>query len=96
MLQYNDRELPVYFSGYVLITALLFLLLPRLLGLMPWDCWWVFLLVTPPVAGGVLVMQVQKEQKRRFSWLGLLVFVLASLLLGLFYRWFSYELSGIV
>jgi hypothetical protein len=92
----NNLPLLGWFFCYVFVTGLLFLFIPRLLGqvyLMPWHYWWVFLFMTPPLAGGILGWQVHKG---RFTGLAALIFVLAALLLGLFYRWFSYDLMGAV
>lgn len=92
----NNLALPLWFVCYAGVTGLLYLFLPRLLGqpyLMPWDYWWVFLLITPPLVGGLLGWQVQRGKYTKF---GVLLFVLAAILLGIFYGWFSYELSGAV
>ena len=95
----NDLPLWGWFVAYVVGTVALFLSIPWLgrlsdsLPLMPWDYWWVFLFITPLLSAIVLGQQAQAG---RFSWLGVTVFVIAALLLGLFYGWFSSELSGVV
>ncbi len=86
----------VYFVIYTLVTASLFLFLPKILAqpyLMPWDYWWVFLIITPSLVGLFLRQSVRKGQ---FTVTGVLGFVLAAIVLGLFYGWFSYQLSGVV
>lgn len=91
----NNLTLPLWFVLYAGVTGLLFLFLPRLLGqsfLLPWHYWWVFLF-TPSLAGGLLGWQVQRG---KYTKLGVLVFVLAAMMLGLFYGWFSSELAGAV
>jgi hypothetical protein len=90
----NNSALPLWFGFYAGVTALLYWFLPTLLGrssLMPWHYWWVFLFITPPLAGGLLGWQVQRG---KYTKLGALVFVLAALMLGLFYLWFGYFLGG--
>ena len=57
-METNNVRLPVYFFSYVVGTGLLFLFLPRLLGLAPWDYAWVFVVVTPPLAGAALIARV--------------------------------------
>jgi hypothetical protein len=95
----NDLPLMGWFFAYVVGTVVLFLAIPwsaRLLGDIPpgpWHYWWVFLFVTPLLAAIVLLRQAEAG---RFSWLGVAVFLLAALALGVFYWWFSYELSGVV
>jgi hypothetical protein len=89
----NNLALPLWFVFYAGVTGLLYWFLPCLLGrsyLMPWHYWWVFLFITPPLAGGLLGWQVQRG---KYTKLGVLVFVLAALMLGLFYRCLSYYLG---
>lgn len=89
-------RLPWYFAGYAIGTGLLFLFLPRLLAqpyLMPWDYWWVFLIVTPAVAAGILGLGVRSG---RFSGWAVVLFYLGAVALGLGCGWFSYQLSAVV
>jgi hypothetical protein len=92
----RNPRLVWYFAGYATGTVLLFLLLPRLLGqpyVMPWDYWWVFLIVTPAVAACTLGLGVPSG---RFSGWAVGLFYLAAVALGLWLGWFSYQLAGAV
>jgi hypothetical protein len=92
----HNRWLPVWFVGYTVGVGVLYLSIPWLFGLrytMPWDYWWIFLVVTPHVAVGLLTIGVRSG---RFSGWGVLLFYLASIALGLWLGWFSYQLAGVV
>src|SRR5262249_43427908 len=94
--QRQNRWLPVWFVGYLVGVGGLFLSLPRLLAqpyLMPWDYWWVFLLVTPTVAAGFVALGIRSG---RFSGWAVSLFYLAAVALGLWLGWFSYQLAGVV
>ena len=95
----SDLSLWGWFVVYVVCTVVLFVSIPLLGRLfdpippMPWDYWWVFLFVTPlPPA----IILGRTAHAGRFSRIGVAVFLIAALLLGVFYRWFSYDLSGVV
>ena len=95
MIASKILTLCISFVIYTLVTASLFLLLPMFLAqpyLMPWDYWWLFLVITPSLVGLLLRRWVGKGQ---FTSAGVLVFVFAAMALGLFYGWFSYQLSGV-
>lgn len=88
--------LVAWFAGYVVGVGVLFLGLPQLLAqpyLMPWDYWWVFLLVTPTAAAGLVGLGVRAG---RFSGWAVGLFYLAAVALGLWLGWFSYQLAGVV
>jgi hypothetical protein len=92
----QNEWLLAWFAGYVVAVGVLFLALPRLLTqpyLMPWDYWWVFLLVTPTAAIGVLGLG---GRAGRFSGWAVGLFYLAAVALGLWLGWFSHQLSGVV
>jgi hypothetical protein len=94
--QPQNGWLIAWFAGYVVGVGVLFLTLPRLLAqpyLMPWDYWWVFLVVTPTAAVGALGLGVRAG---RFSGWAVGLFYLAAVALGLWLGWFSYQLSGVV
>jgi hypothetical protein len=96
MLQPQNGWLVVWFVGYVVAVGGLFLGLPRLLAqpyLMPWDYWWVFLLVTPTAAAGALGLGVRAGW---FSGWAVGLFYLAAVALGLGLGWFSHQLAGVV
>ncbi len=88
--------LVAWFAGYVAVVGALFVSLPRLLSqpyLMPWDYWWVFLLVTPTVAVGVLAWGVRVG---RFSGWAVRLFALAAAALGMGLGWLSHQLAAVV
>ena len=95
----NDLPLWGWFFAYAVGTVVLFVSIPLLGRLlapippMPWEYWWVFLFVTPLLPAVVLVREARAG---RFSWVGVVVFLIVALTLGAFYRWFSYDLSGVV
>lgn len=96
MQQPQNVWLVAGFAGYAVGVGVLFLNLPRLLAridLFPWDYWWVFLLVTPAAAAGVLGAGVRAG---RFSAWAVGLFYLAAVALGLWLGWFSHQLSGAV
>jgi hypothetical protein len=92
----RDRRLIWYFAANVVGTGLLFLFLPRLLRqpyLMPWDYWWVFLLVTPTTAAGALAIGVHAGRLHGWA-VGL--FYLAAVALELGYGWIGFQLAAVV
>jgi hypothetical protein len=92
----QDLWLPFYFLGYVLTTGLLFIFLPRFVGdpyLMPWDYSWVFLAVSPSIAGLPLIPGVRSG---RFRGSAVAVFVAGTLLLGVGYWWLGEQLTRAV
>ena len=94
MRQPRNGWLIAWFAGYAAAVAALFLGLPRLLGqpyLMPWDYWWVFLLVTPTAAVGALGLGVRAG---RFSGWAVGLFYSAAVALGLCLGWLSHQLAG--
>jgi hypothetical protein len=96
MASRQDRRLPGWFVGYAIAVAALYLGTPRLFGLryvMPWDYWWVFLIVTPAVAAGLLGLGVRSG---RFSGRAVAAFYLAAVVLGLGIGWLSYQLLAVV
>lgn len=89
----NNLALTLWFVLYAGVTGLLFVVLPTMFDhfyLIPWRYWWVFLFITPPLAGCLLCWQVHNG---KCSKLGALVFVLAVFMLGLFYRLFVYYIG---
>ena len=95
------RDLPLlaWYLAYFGATVVLFLAIPLIGRLLtpypplPWEYWWVFLYVTPLLSAIVLIREARTG---RFTWFGTAVFMIAALMLGVIYRWFSYDLSGVV
>ncbi len=92
----RNARLVAWFAGYAVAVGALFLTLPRLLArpyLMPWDYWWVFVLVTPAAAVAAVGSGVRAGV---YSGWAVGLFYLAAVALGLWLGWFSYQLSGVV
>ncbi len=93
MRQHQNRWLLIWFAAYFISVCGLFVGLPRLLAdpyLITWNYWWVFLIITPTIAVGILGLS------NRFSGLAVLMFYLAAVTLGLFLGWFSLWLAAAV
>ena len=89
----QNKWLPLWFVAYLIAMGLLFLMLPRLLGdplMMPWDYWWLFLIVTPTFAVGIL-FQLEGLRKQAIG-----LFYLGAVAFGLFLGWISYALMAAV
>ena len=94
MRQTKNGWLMAWFGVYVLVVGALFLGLPRLLGqpsLMPWDYWWMFLMVTPAIAACALGLAARSGH---FNGWAVGAFFLCAIALGLFLGWFSDHLHG--
>ena len=96
MTSRQNAPLLIWFVLYVVVVGTMYLSFPRIFGLryaMPWDYWWVFLIVTPAVAAGVLSIGVRTG---RYSGSAVAVFYLAAVAIGLSLGWLSYQLAGAV
>jgi hypothetical protein len=86
----NNGWLIAWFIAYVFaVGAVVFSVLALGLGLLlpPWDCWWVFLFVTPQIAA-LQLLAVRKGG--HFSKWAIGLFWLAAVALGLWMQWVSY------